>query len=136
MIDGVQVYPLDIKRDDRGWLAEILRASQNPPGEAIQQLYVTVGNPGKTKGKHYHERKTEWFCVVSGEGTLFLRDTKTGAEATVTMGDNHRVTVRIPPHVAHAITNTGKDPLVLLVMVSEEFNPADADTIPFLFAGL
>ena len=136
MIEGVQVYPLDVKRDERGWLAEILRASNNRSGEAIQQLYVTVGYPGKTKGKHYHQRKTEWFCVVSGEGKLYLKDTRTGKEEKVSMGEESLVTVRIPPHVAHAISNTGKDPMCLIVMVSEEFNPADPDTIPFSFADL
>jgi UDP-2-acetamido-2,6-beta-L-arabino-hexul-4-ose reductase len=136
MIDGVQVLKLDIKRDDRGWLAEILRESQNRAGSGIKQLYVTVGNAGKTRGKHYHRRKTEWFCVVSGTGQLLLKDTRTGEEATIPMGGNHMVTVCIPPHVAHAITNSGKDPLFLMVMVSEEFDPADPDTIPLNFAGL
>lgn len=133
MIEGVQVYPLDVKQDERGWLAEILRASNNRPEEAIKQLYVTVGHPGKTKGKHYHQRKTEWFCVVSGEGKLYLKDTRTGKEDAVPMEAKSMVTVRIPPHVAHAITNTGSTPLYLIVMVSEEFNPADPDTIPFSF---
>jgi UDP-2-acetamido-2,6-beta-L-arabino-hexul-4-ose reductase len=134
MADEVQVYPLDVKRDDRGWLTEILRASHNRPDESISQLYVTVAHPGKTKGRHYHERKVEWFCVVSGEGTLALQNTHTGKSWSVAMGEKNMVTVRIPPHIAHAITNTGNTPLFLVVMVSEEFNPEDPDTYPFQFA--
>ncbi len=136
MVDEVQVYPLDVKRDDRGWLAEILRASHNRPNEPISQLYVTVAHAGKTKGKHYHERKVEWFCVVSGEGTLALQDTRSGRSWKIAMGESHMVTVRIPPHIAHAITNTGNTPLFLVVMVSEEFNPEDPDTYPFQFESL
>jgi len=136
MIDAVEIYPLDIKRDERGWLAEILRAEKRCPGEDYAHLYVTVAHPGKTKGRHYHQRKVEWFCVVSGEATLSLRDTRTGKEEKIPMGEKNMITVRIPPYVAHAITNTGMTPLFLVVIVSEQFNPEDPDTLPFSFSSL
>jgi UDP-2-acetamido-2,6-beta-L-arabino-hexul-4-ose reductase len=136
MIEGVRVDPLEIKRDDRGWLAELLRSSRLGGGARIAQLYVTVGNPGKTKGRHYHTRKTEWFSVVSGDAKLFLHDTRTGEETTVKIGEQNMVTVTIPPHVAHAISSDGDRPFYLIVIVSEEFNPQDPDTFPFDFPGI
>jgi dTDP-4-dehydrorhamnose 3,5-epimerase len=136
MIEGVRVDRLEVKRDERGWLAEVLRSSDQAAGAKIAQLYLTVGNPGKTKGKHYHTRKTEWFSVASGKAKLFLKDTRTGEEQIVPMGENNMVTVTIPPHVAHAITNDGETPFYLIVVVSEEFNPGDPDTLPFAFLGL
>lgn len=136
MIDGVRVDVLDVKRDERGWLAEVLRTSHLPNGAQLSQLYVTVGNPGKTKGKHYHERKTEWFSVVSGTATLYLKDTRTGQEEVVRMGEQNMVTVTIPPFVAHAITGVDTRPFILIVAVSEEFNPRDPDTLAFDFPGL
>ena len=136
MIEGVRVDPLEVKRDDRGWLTEVLRSSNLSGGARMSQLYVTVGNPGKTKGKHYHTRKTEWFSVISGDAKLFLRDTRTGEETVVPMGDRNLVTVTIPPHVAHAITSDGTAPFYLIVVVSEEFDPSDPDTLPFDFPGL
>ncbi len=136
MIGGVEVYPLDIKHDERGWLAEILRTEKKQANEEFAHLYVTVASPGKTKGKHYHHRKVEWFCVVIGEAMLFLKDTRTGEEERLPMGEKNMVTVRIPPHVAHAITNTGTVPFYLIVVVSEQFNPKDPDTFPCNFTGL
>ena len=136
MINGVRVDPLEVKRDDRGWLTEVLRSSNLSGGARMSQLYVTVGNPGKTKGKHYHTRKTEWFSVVSGDAKLYLRDTRTGEETVVPMGDRNLVAVTIPPHVAHAITSDGTAPFYLIVVVSEEFDPSDPDTLPFDFPGL
>lgn len=136
MIEGIEIRSLDVKRDDRGWLAEVLRAGNGPSGASLRQLYITVGNPGKTKGKHYHTRKTEWFCVASGEAKLSLKDTRTGEEQSIWMGEQNMVTVQIPPHVAHAITNTGETPMYLIVVVNEEFNPQDPDTFPFGFPGL
>ncbi len=136
MIEGVSVDALDIKRDERGWLAELLRASRLQNGAQLSQLYVTVGNPGKTKGKHYHRRKVEWFSVVSGNATLYLKDTKTGGEEVVRMGEQNMVTVTIPPFVAHAITGDDDGPFCLIVVVSEEFNPQDPDTLSYDFPNL
>jgi UDP-2-acetamido-2,6-beta-L-arabino-hexul-4-ose reductase len=134
MIEGVLVYPLDIKRDERGWLAEILRPERRQGKEEFAQIYITVANPGKTKGEHYHQRKVEWFCVLSGEAMLFLKDTRTGEKQRFPMGEKNMVAVRIPPYVAHAITNTGNTPCYLIVVVSEPFNPKDSDTFPLSFA--
>jgi dTDP-4-dehydrorhamnose 3,5-epimerase-like enzyme len=66
MIEGVKIYPLDIKRDERGWLAEVLCARDNLPNETLSQLYVTVAYPRKIKGKHYHQRK------VVGNAKIYL----------------------------------------------------------------
>jgi UDP-2-acetamido-2,6-beta-L-arabino-hexul-4-ose reductase len=114
----------------------VLRSSKLPDRKQMSQLYVTVGNPGKTKGKHYHTRKIEWFCVASGRAKLYLKDTRTQEEQVVPMSEDNMVTVGIPPHVAHAITNDGDKPFYLIVVVSEEFNPSDPDTFPFEFPGL
>lgn len=133
---GLQIDVLDVKKDDRGWLAEILRSGNLTGGARLSQIFVTVGNPGKTKGKHYHTRKTEWFSVVSGDAKLYLRDVRTGEEKVVPMGEKNMVTVAIPPHIAHAITSDGDQPFYLIVVASEEFDPKDPDTFSFAFPGI
>jgi len=133
---GLQIDVLDIKKDDRGWLAEILRSGNLTGGARLSQIFVTVGNPGKTKGKHYHTRKTEWFSVVSGDAKLYLSDVRTGEEKVVPMGEKNMVTVAIPPHVAHAITSDGESPFYLIVVASEDFDPKDPDTFSFAFPGI
>jgi dTDP-4-dehydrorhamnose 3,5-epimerase-like enzyme len=52
------------------------------------------------------------------------------------MGERNMVTVSIPPHVAHAISNDGDAPFYLIVVVSEEFDPSDPDTFPYDFPGI
>ena len=135
-MEGVRVDILDVKKDERGWLAEIMRSGTLAGGIRMSQLFVTVGNPGKTKGKHFHRRKTEWFSVVSGAAKLYLRDTRTGEEKVVPMGEKNMVTVTIPPHVAHAITSDEDRPFYLIVVASEEFDPADPDTYACDFPGI
>ena len=135
-MEGVRVDILDVKKDERGWLAEIMRSGTLAGGIRMSQLFVTVGNPGKTKGKHFHRRKTEWFSVVSGAAKLYLRDTRSGEEKVVPMGEKNMVTVTIPPHVAHAITSDEDRPFYLIVVASEEFDPADPDTFACDFPGI
>ena len=135
-MEGLRVEVLNVKKDERGWLAEIMRSGTLAGGARMSQLFVTVGNPGKTKGKHFHRRKTEWFSVISGDAKLYLRDTRTAEEQVVPMGEKNMVTVTIPPHVAHAITSDGTTPFYLIVVASEDFNPDDADTFPCDFPGI
>lgn len=135
-MEGLRIESLEVKKDERGWLTEILRSGGLANGTRMSQLFVTVGNPGKTKGKHYHTRKTEWFSVVNGNAKLYLRDVRTGDEKIVPMGENHMVTVTIAPHIAHAITCDGDIPFYLIVVASEDFDPKDPDTYSFDFPGI
>ena len=130
MLDELLVRPLTRRTDDRGWLAEILRAGEGVAAP-FGQIFVTVAKPGVTKGRHYHTRKIEWFCVIHGKGRLVLQDLATHERTEVEMGDENLVTVRIPPNVGHQITNTGAEPMVLLVYAEEVFNPGDPDTFPW-----
>lgn len=128
VIMGIKVKKLELKKDERGWFAEILRADEveNPK---LGQIYITVANPGQTKGKHYHTRKTDWFCVVKGKGLLTLVDIKSGDKQEVEMGEDNMITVQIPPGVWHAITNRGDNEMFLLGHIDEPYNPNDPDTI-------
>lgn len=127
-IPGVKIKTLDVKRDDRGWFAEILRSDEieNPK---LGQFYITTATVGQTKGKHYHTRKTEWFCVVRGNGLLVLVENHSGIRMDLEMGEKNMITVEIPPNVWHAISNTGNVEMHLIAHIDEPYNPEDPDTI-------
>jgi UDP-2-acetamido-2,6-beta-L-arabino-hexul-4-ose reductase len=127
VIDGVEIRRLTRKTDERGWLAEILKAGEGVT-PVFHQMFVTVALPSVTKGGHYHTRKVEWFCVVQGTARLVLHELATDQRLEVQMGEGNLVTVRIPPGVGHAITNTGEDAMMLLVYAEEVFDPDDLDT--------
>lgn len=128
MIAGVTIKNLEVKKDERGWFAEILRADEieNPK---FGQVYITTAAPGQTKGKHYHTRKTEWFCVVKGNGLLTLIENESGEKQEIEIGEKNMVTVGIPPNVWHAIKNNEKDEMYLIAHISEAYNAGDPDTI-------
>lgn len=130
MINGVTVKNLDVKKDNRGWFAEIVRNEDvSHPDKPFGQMYVTTANPNQTKGKHYHTRKTEWFCVIKGKGLLTLVDLETKERQEINMGEDNMVAVQIPPNVWHAIANRDNFEMFLLAYIDESFNPNDTDTI-------
>jgi len=110
--------------DERGWLAEILRVDRVE--QRISQIYVSYSVKDAVRGGHYHKRKTEWFFVISGEASFYLRDLDTGEEDNLVIIDKDHLLLEIPAGVFHTIKS--KTELYLLVASSEVFNKDDPDT--------
>lgn len=123
----VKVKRLQAHTDDRGWLAEIIRP-EDVDDSNFGQIHITVVNPGKTRGKHYHKRRTEWFSVIKGEGILYLRDMKNGIEEKIKMSGKNLSLAKIPPLLFHSFENTGQDEMYLLVYGDEPFKLNNQDT--------
>ena len=133
----MEITKLDIKTDERGWLAEVIKRQDLAPGrKEFGQFFVTTAQPGVSKGHHYHLRKHEWFCVIKGRGLLVLEQIDTKACEQAVIGDGNMATVRIPPGYAHAIKNVGDDLLYLLCYTDEPFDPDDADTSAYILGNL
>jgi UDP-2-acetamido-2,6-beta-L-arabino-hexul-4-ose reductase len=117
-------YPLDLKRDGRGWLAEFLRS----PG--MGQVFVSSTRPGVTRGNHWHDTKTEKFLVLEGEALIRLRPVAGGDVLEYRASGQLPQVVDIPPGYTHCITNVGGEDLITLFWASEPFDPAKPDTHP------
>jgi len=124
---NIKMIPLDIKKDSRGWLAEILRKDQVST-KILGQIIITTILSGQTKGKHYHKRKTEWYAVIRGNTKLILIDNKTHEKKEIKMGEKNMMTVEITPNIYHEIKNIGKKEAFLIAYMTEQFNPQDPDT--------
>ena len=134
-MDRVKIKRLKLHQDERGLVAEILRREELGEKKSFGQIYLTTANPGFVKGNHYHQRKTEWFTVVKGEGKLFLEDLESGEKEEILMNEKENfLVVEVSPQVAHAIKNTGKEVLYLLAYIDEPYNPDDPDTFPYQLA--
>ena len=124
----IEVTTLDVKKDERGWLTEVIRKEELVRSKEFGQFMVTTAYPGYVKGNHYHTRKYEWYCVLKGEAKLVLLDSNSGEREELLLNEHQLKTVRIPPHVSHAIENTGTEMMYLLVYTDEPFVEKDADT--------
>lgn len=62
----MRVIKLDVKRDSRGSLVEVFKPEYIGGSQIKGRFFITMAKPGMEKGKHSHERKVEWFCVIRG----------------------------------------------------------------------
>lgn len=127
------VRPLNQIIDNRGRVFEVLRR-EHVLDDGFGQIYVFTGSPGSVKGNHYHTRKTEWFCVIGGQGELTLCDRESQHCECITLTSDCPTVVTIPAGVAHAIRTLGDIEMVVLAYITESYDPEDPDTYSFPLA--
>ena len=117
-----RVRPVDLKRDDRGCLFELVKSA------AGGQIFVSRTRPGIARGNHYHDTKIERFCVIQGRGRIRVLPVLGGEVTTYDVSDAPICAVDIPAGHCHSIENTGAEDLLTLFWTSEIFDPARPDT--------
>ena len=124
MIDGVEVVPLRRFDDERGWLAELARASRLP--KHLRQTNVSFSRRGVIRGLHYHERgQDDLFVCLGGTARVVVLDRRSGEPWSVDVGDHNFAAVYVPGRHAHgfeALTD-----VLMLYHVTEEYDPSDPD---------
>lgn len=144
MIDGVEIKRLVQHADDRGYLAELLRADE-PIYRGFGQANVTLTYPGVVKAWHYHNQQDDLWVCVKGMIRAAMFDMREGSPThgqtqEVYMGEQNPVLVRIPVGVAHGYKVVGDQAAVLIYFVTtpydrnapDEFRiPWDSPEIPF-----
>lgn len=115
-------YGLEMKTDNRGWLAEFMKS------EITGQIFISRTRPGVSRGNHWHQTKAEKFLVIQGKAVVSLRSIQNDKKIEYKVnGENLRV-IDIPVGYTHAITNVGTDDLITLFWSDEVFNSAKPDT--------
>ncbi len=124
MIEGVELIPLRVWEDERGWLYELRRDSALPA--QTRQTNISFSRAGVIRGLHYHERgQSDLFACLSGMARVVVLDRETGETMSVDIGDDNPVAVWVPGQLAHgfeALTD-----VLFCYHVTEEYDPADPD---------
>ena len=131
MIEGVKIKKLNILKDDRGRLMEILRMDDDI-FEGFGQVYMTTALPGAVKAWHYHKEQTDNFTCIKGKMLLGLYDAREGSS---TFGETMRfeisledpMVVQIPNDVFHGFKCMGKDEAVVINVVTKPYNRDNPD---------
>ena len=113
---------LKLNTDDRGSFVEVFKLENGG------QVSFPTTKPGITRGNHYHVRKNEKFCVVSGAASIKLRRIGTDKIIEYKVSGDKPSWVEMPIYYTHNITNIGDTELVTLFWINEHFNPDDPDT--------
>jgi len=119
-----EVLPQELvpNRDNRGFLFEIVKEMTGG------QSFFSLTKPSVIRGNHFHIRKIERFCVVSGDAIIRLRKVgDTNISEYEVNGDNP-MAIDIPIYHTHNIENIGKTNLLTLFWCNEIFNSEIPDT--------
>jgi len=121
---NVRRLPLARHEDDRGWFAELTRASALP--KPIKQANLSRSKQGVIRGLHYHERgQDDLFVCLAGMVRVVVLDRETDEVFTEDIGDDNRVALYVPGIHAHgyeALTDC-----LFMYLVTEEYDAANPD---------
>ena len=142
LIEGIQIEPLQIYPDDRGFFCELARLGQGlaakmvPDEQRKIQVSLTLTYPGTIKAIHYHAEQSDLWAPVSGMVQVFLYDLRRhsstfGAINTIFAGRLQPWVILIPPGVAHGYKALGVEPIQLLYFTDRHYNPADELRLPY-----
>lgn len=130
-IQGLEIIPLQVNFDDRGYLFEIIHNYEMPK---FGQVYV-VGNParGTIRAFHKHEILWDYFCIVKGSAKFIFvddrKDSKTyKGQETVILSEKAPKMVIVPPGVYHGWMSL-EDDTIMVSMGSEVYDKEKPDEI-------
>jgi len=131
LIQGLNVKPLKVIADERGYLMEMMRAD-DPFFQKFGQSYVSVAYPGVVKGWHFHKVQTDHFVIVKGMMKVVLYDQREGSPTKglineFFMGEKNPVLVTIPPGVVHGMKGIGNEPAMLVNVPTEMYKYNEPD---------
>jgi len=133
MIDGVRVKELAVIADQRGYLAELLRAD-DPDHVKFGQVYLSVTYPQVVKAWHMHMRQHDLVVCLRGMILLALYDDRDGSPTRgelqeVYLGTQSPRRVRIPPCVYHGWKCVSPEDAMVVNVASELYDHQAPDEV-------
>ncbi len=102
---------LQFYKDPRGWLCELFRNDDVPEAYRPVMAYLSMTEPGISRGPHEHVEQADYFCFV-GPGTfrVYLWDARPasptfGVKEVRDVGVDAPFALIVPPGVVHAYKN-------------------------------
>lgn len=124
MIEGLRRILLTRLEDERGWFAELARASALP--KPIRQVNLSRSRRGVIRGVHYHERgQDDLFVCLAGMVRVVVLDRTTGEAFSEDIGDENSVAIYVPGIHAHGYEALSD--ALFAYLVTEEYDASDPD---------
>jgi len=139
LIEGVEIEPMALWPDDRGYFLEVQRlgrglAAQFPPEST--QISTAFNYPNAIKAFHYHLHQTDCWTPAMGMLQVALVDLRRGSATfgqrnTIYVGALRPCQILIPPGVGHGYKVIGGGPAMLIYMTDQFYNPKDEGRIAY-----
>ena len=138
MIEGLDVIELNTNEDDRGYLIEIARRSDDPEKHAVVdrfgQVYVSVSpSRGTIRAFHKHLEMWDWFFVGFGVAKFVLVDDRENSptfenQMTVILSARIPRLLVLPPGIQHGWMAL-EDNTQLICTTSHPYNRESPDEV-------
>ena len=150
-VEGVTLRALQVNRDPRGTLTELLRsdwADVFGPEMPFAQAYLSTTGPGVARDEdrwHVHKHQTDRFYCVAGRIVVAIADARAGSatsgrimlvELTAEPDAPASLVVTIPPGTLHGFVVTSEQPASLINFPNRLYDPTDEGRLPFAEAGI
>ncbi len=133
-IEGVEIFPLKIIRDERGAVMHILRSDQ-PHSTKFGEIYCSLVNPGVVKGWKRHNEIVQSMCVPEGMIKIVIYDDRPSSSTRgkikiIEFGIDNYVLVRLPPMVWYSFKAISAGHAIIVNYVSLPHDPTESEIIP------
>src|SRR5687768_14482366 len=105
--------------NERGGQKSYLLLGRGQLGSNNLAITWVEGTPGSMQAVHGHPDNEQVYVIVRGRGVMQVSDEMEEVRAGTL--------VFVPPGAAHAIKNTGEEPLVFISATSPPFDPNELD---------
>ncbi len=132
LISGVEIHPLSLHPDDRGYFLEVTRLKS----AVDTQVSAALSYPGTIKAFHFHKHQTDWWAPVGGMLQVALVDLRPdsatfGLRNTMYVGQLRPWQIVIPPGVGHGYKVIGTEPALLVYVTNRFYDPNDEGRISY-----
>ncbi len=139
LIEDLEVAPVALWPDDRGYFLEIARLGDALMSEFpvdTTQISASLSYPGTIKAFHYHVHQTDVWVPCQGMLQTVLVDLRVGSPTfgrrnTLYIGTLRPWKVRIPPGVAHGYKVVGDTASLLVYVTNRTYDPSDEGRLPY-----
>ena len=133
MIKDVKLVPLETRVDDRGYLIEILRATDEHFTKFGQVYIVGMVARNVIRAWHKHKILWDWFFISHGCAKFALYDDREDSSTykeidTFVIGSRNPGILTVPPGVFHGWMSL-EDDTQLISVASEVYNPEQPDEV-------
>ena len=127
-IDGVKLFTVTKRCDDRGFFAEIFKANSEWM-ESPKQFSMTKTNAGVIKAFHKHKEQTDIWFVSSGMARVVLHENENFGVRTdvLYLGEDNCQILLIPKTIWHGYQVIGDKPVILFYITDKVYDRTNPD---------
>jgi dTDP-4-dehydrorhamnose 3,5-epimerase len=133
-IEGIEILPLKILRDDRGAVMHMIRSTDSHFSK-FGEVYFSLVNPGAVKGWKKHKEISQNMVVPEGMIQIVFYDDRENSKTrgrllSIEFGVDNYNLVKIPPNVWYAFKAISKTHALIANCTTAPHDPNESVVLP------